>query len=277
MNTFRADLHCHTTCSDGSLSPEQIVRLAVENGLSGLSITDHDTIAAYTTAIPVAKELGLKLLTGVEFSAEHKNTSIHVLAYGFSLTNVLIQDFCDQHTLRRRERNQTILTLLKKEGISISEQELHAEYGPSSKGKSWGRPHIAQAMVKKGFVKSVEEAFRKFIGDGKCAYAPGKTFSVAETIELIHAANGFAVLAHPMLIDKRSVAHDLLNLPFDGIEAYYAKISIERQLHWKRIAEEQGMMITGGSDFHGQLKPNIPLGCSWVNEERFNELMKDDD
>lgn len=272
MNSFRADLHCHTTCSDGSMTPTQLVELAVELGLSGLSITDHDSIGAYATAMPVAAAHGLELLSGVEFSAAHEGSAVHVLAYGFSLTNPLIHDFCRQHVLRRKERNRAIMDLLTKQGFPISEKELYLLDSSLEEDKSWGRPHIAQAMVKKGFVKSSDEAFKKYIGDGKSAFVAGKTFSVAETLQLIHEANGYAVLAHPMLIERQSVARDLMNLPFDGIEAYYARYPIDKQLYWKRIAEEKGWIVTGGSDFHGNLKPNISLGCSWVDEVTFKKL-----
>jgi predicted metal-dependent phosphoesterase TrpH len=274
MNIFRADLHCHTTCSDGSKTPTEIVELAAEIGLSGLSITDHDSIGAYATAIPIAADLGIELLSGVEFSAAYEGSPVHILGYGFSLTSPAIHDFCKQHVVRRKDRNRDILEALTKLGYPISESDLYKQ-DPSLEGeRSWGRPHIAQAMIKKGYVKDLNEAFKKYIGDGKSAFVSGKTFSVEETIKVIHEAHGFAVLAHPMLFEEESLAIDVLKFPFDGIEAYYARYPIDKQLFWKRVAEEKGLMITGGSDFHGNAKPKITLGSSWVGAETFKKLQQ---
>lgn len=274
MKDFFADLHCHTTCSDGSKTPEEIVMLAKEIGLSGLAITDHDSIAAYPLAQPLAKTQGIELITGVEFSTLHNKTSIHILGYAFPPDSPIIQSFCEKHTLRRLDRNHAILRLLEKKHLPISESELFAEsHHEDLKAKTTvGRPHIAQAMIKKGYVKTIQEAFQKYLGEGKSCYAEGASFSTLETLELIHQAKGLAVIAHPHLIDNQHVLSDMLEMNFDGIECYYAKFNMDKHKRWLKIAAKKHWMITGGSDYHGDIKPNLPLGASYVDETLFKPL-----
>jgi predicted metal-dependent phosphoesterase TrpH len=274
MNNFYADLHCHTTCSDGSKTPAEIVQLAKEIGLSGLAITDHDSIAAYKYAVAAAITNNIKLITGVEFSTVHKGTSIHILGYAFSPESALIQEFCDKHTLRRTGRNLSILELLQKHNLTISEEELFVESQNEDTlvKKTVGRPHIANAMIKKGFVKTIQEAFQKYLGEGKCCYAEGESYSTLETLELIHQAKGLSIIAHPHLINDQHILSDLLTMNFDGIECYYAKFNMDQHKRWLKIADKKKWIVTGGSDFHGDIKPRLPLGSSFVSEELFNVL-----
>lgn len=276
MNHFRADLHCHSTCSDGTLSPVEIVHLAKRIGLSALSITDHDTIEAYKTAIPAAKEIGLALLTGVEFSAMLNDTSVHILGYGFSATDLTIQSLCDQHTERRYHRNKQMLELLAKHGMPITEEELLAACSMDAQHPfkhSTGRPHIALAMIKKGYINNVYDAFARYLGEGKPCFAQGASFSVEETLNVIHKANGIAIIAHPHLQKSNRIIKKLLEMNFDGMESYYGNFPPQRHQKWIKIATNKNWLITGGSDFHGSIKPHIPLGCSWINEERFQILL----
>lgn len=275
MNSFRADLHCHTTCSDGSLSPTEIIHLAKQIGLSALSITDHDSIEAYKTAIPLCSKLGIQLLIGAEFSTVLNGTSIHVLGYGFQLEHPSILLLCAKHTERRHNRNLAILELLAKYNMPISEEELKAACMSTPQENirhCIGRPHIALAMVHKGYVETVQDAFNKFLGEGKTCYAQGIAFSVEETIEIIHQAKGLAVIAHPHLLKNSRITQKLLDMNFDGIECYYGKFPPQNHTRWLRIAKKKEWLITGGSDFHGAIKPFIPLGCSWIGEEQFQAI-----
>jgi 3',5'-nucleoside bisphosphate phosphatase len=258
---FRADLHCHTNCSDGTLTPVEVVRLAKEIGLSALSITDHDSVNAYETALPAAKEAGLLLGTGVEFSSYHLGRSVHLLGYNYSLESPELHAFCAKHHERRRQRNLAILAKLGARGIVIKEEELV--------GKTIGRPHIAALMIKKGFVSTIKEAFNLYIGDDCSCFVSGVQISTAETIGVIHRAGGKAFLAHPHLLNNGSLLKELLKLPFDGIECHYARCQPAQEKRWIKIAQERGYLMSGGSDFHGAVKPDIPLGCSWVGEESF--------
>lgn len=263
--TFRADLHCHSTCSDGSMTPRELVLHAKEMDLQGLSITDHDTIEAYKEAIPFAKQQGIELIPGIELSSMEQGMSVHILGYSFSLASPVIEHFCTQHSQRRKERNRAILEKLANNDMPIDEEEILG-------AASVGRPHIAQAMVKHGYVQNIQEAFNKYIGEGKRCYVKGNAFSATETIDTIHQAGGFAVIAHPHLVRDKKTIKNLLKLNFDGIECYYGNFPPSRHQKWIDIATNKGWMITGGSDFHGDIKPNIRLGCSWVGEDTFRIL-----
>jgi len=264
---FQADLHCHTTCSDGSLTPVQLIELAKKKGLQGLSITDHDTIAAYESAIPAAKSAGILLGTGVEFSADFEGTSVHILGYDFLLTNEELRAFCLAHQKRRQERNSAILMKLKQQKMPIEEEELEALTGTTI-----GRPHIAYLMLQKKYVSSIKEAFHLYLGEGKLCYAPGLPFTVQQTIDLIHKAEGKAFIAHPHLINDSKVILALLKMNFDGIECYYARCALEKERRWLKIAKKYNWLISGGSDYHGDLRPYSPLGCSWVDRSHFLQI-----
>lgn len=266
---FRADLHCHSTYSDGQLSPTELVRHAHQLGLQGLSITDHDTVEAYTEEVfALAHSLGIILCTGVEFSCQIHCVSIHVLGYGFDPSSSVLLTLCKRHQLRRMHRNLNILKKLKEHGMMISEEELKHKVPTNV----IGRPHIALLMIEKGYVSSIAEAFNFYIGDGKSCFDPGEAFSVDETIEVIHAAHGKAFIAHPHLIKRKKILRELLNKPFDGLEAYYGAFQHHDNQKWLTIAKEREWLISGGSDFHGELKPYIGLGASWVNEETFSKV-----
>lgn len=266
---FRADLHTHSTCSDGTMSPEELLRHAKEIGLSGLSITDHDTIEAYVQAPSIAKDLGIILGTGIEFSCVFRKMSVHVLGYDFDLNNLAIQELCQRHQKRRSLRNRAILQKLSRLGMPIFEEEL-LKIGE----KTLGRPHIAQLMVQKGYASSIKEAFNRFIGDGKPCYDAGEGISVEETISIIHQGGGKAFIAHPHLLEHANRIRELLKLPFDGIECHYAKFPADQEKRWIQAAKERGWLMSGGSDFHGSVKDYIQLGCSWVGEEDFYKIFQ---
>ena len=265
---FRADLHCHSTYSDGEFSPEELIALAVRSGLQGLAITDHDTVEAFAIAEPVARQAGLLLLPSCELSTTLGEESVHVLAYSFHPSEGSIAAFCKEQQGRRTVRNREILAKLAKRGFVLTEEEV------SQVGRGvMGRPHIAQAMVARGYVSTVKEAFQNYLAEGKLCYAPGQRVGTQEAIDLIHAAGGKAIIAHPHLIQKTRLIRALTQLNFDGLEAYYAQFPLAQQQPWVKAAADKGWLATGGSDFHGpSLKPHLVLGCSWTPEEAFRQL-----
>ncbi len=269
---FRADLHCHTTCSDGTLTPTEIIDHAIKSNLNGLSITDHDTIQAYKEAMPYAAEMNFLLLPGIEFSTCYKDTSIHVLAYAFSLDAKPIQNLCSKHKIRRENRNLAILQLLAKKSLPISVDELERQRGFFS--DSVTRPHIALAMIEKGYVTTMQQAFNEYLSEGKPCFVPGTPISLEETLETIHQAGGLAIIAHPHLINDVRIIRNLIDLPFDGIEGYYARFAPKDNERWIKIAQRKSWVVTGGSDFHGTIKPGTTFGSSWVNEETFYQLYR---
>ena len=266
---FRADLHCHSTMSDGTFTPRELLVHAKEIGLSGISITDHDTVDAYLEAPQIAKKLGLKLGCGAEFSCTFKEMSVHLLAYDFDLKSAPIRELCQRHQERRVERNRIILEKLSRLSMPVFEEELQ-RFG----ARTVGRPHIALLMIEKGYVSSIRDAFQRYLGDDKPCYYPGKTISVEETIQIIHQSSGKAFIAHPHLLEGASKIRELVKLPIDGIECHYARFTPNQEKRWIKIADEKGLLKSGGSDFHGKMKDYISLGCSWVDEETFNQIFE---
>jgi len=272
MSTFKADLHCHTTFSDGSLTPRELLLKAKESGLNGLSITDHDTIGAYSIATPLSQEIDLSLIPGVEFSAFHRHNSIHILGYAFDLRNPDLILFCKKHHQRREGRNQYILDKLALKNMPLTIDEVK-KFSPNA-CDNIGRLHIAHALVQKGYINSVDEAFRYYIGENQLCYDSGDAVSVEETLDLIHRAQGLAIIAHPHLIKNQSIVQELLKMPFDGIEAVYARFGMRDNSKWIKIAQQKNWLITAGSDYHGPIKQGSSLGSSWVGEETFKILQE---
>lgn len=267
--SFRADLHCHTICSDGTDTPIELIDLASQAGLSGLSITDHDTIDAYTEEVfERASKWGIALLPGVEISSEVDEVSVHVLGYGFDLENQDLRKFLESMRMRRQKRNQEILRKLEAKRMPISEEELNA----FATDRTVGRPHIAQLMVLKGYVPTLRDAFEGYLKEGAPCYASGIKYHPQEVIEKIHQAKGKAVLAHPHFIKQGEFLKRLLALKFDGLECYYARLDKALEKPWVRLAKQRNLIATGGSDYHGKFKPQTPLGCSWVGEDIFKAL-----
>jgi len=268
---FRLDLHTHTTCSDGVLSPKELLDRAKEAGLSGISITDHDTLAAYTEeTIAYAEKLGLLLLTGVELSTFFERKSVHILGYLVSTKSESLNKLLHRLQQRRLKRNRVIMEKLSRLAIVVREEELQ-EIGDLS---ALGRPHIAQIMVRKGYVPSIEKAFKKYLGEGCPCYDAGEMVPTDEAITAIHNAGGKAFLAHPHLIKKQRFIKKLLELPFDGLEGHYGSFRKEDDEKWIKIAKEHNLLLSGGSDFHGHDNVHAKLGSSWITTEDYEALIR---
>lgn len=271
---FRADLHCHSNCSDGTDSPIALVHLAKKAQLQGLSITDHDTLDAYTPELfAEAKKLSIQILPGIEISSELNPFSIHILGYGIDLQAEGLRLFLTEIQSRRRERNRAILKKLAQKKMQISEEELNAFALAGQEKKVIGRPHIAALMVQKGYVGSTQDAFQYYLKEGASCYASGIKYTPKEAIAAIHEAKGKAILAHPHFLRKGSLMRQLLRLPFDGIECYYGNLAKHFEAPWLQIAKDKNWIATGGSDYHGSVKPHITLGSSWVSQETFTQLL----
>ncbi|MBP7075240.1 MAG: PHP domain-containing protein [Rhabdochlamydiaceae bacterium] len=265
-NTPWADIHTHSQASDGSFSPEDLVRHAKECGLFGLSITDHDTMAAYEKALPVAREIGIHLGIGIEFSCVFEGHDVHLLGYDFEPNSSVIQKLCLRHKNRRLHRNLAMLEMLRSKGIDIDLDNIKVH------GDSVGRPHIALLMLQKGYVKSIKEAFNRYLGEGKSCYVRGESLSVDDTIDTIHKADGKAFIAHPHLLTSSFPVDLLLQKPFDGIECNYGKIKTDKP--WAQIARDKRWLMSGGSDFHGSFKPDLPIGCQGVDQATFERIFQ---
>ena len=277
IHEFRADLHTHTHYSDGTDSPFELLEKAKKVNLSAISITDHDTIDAYSPELfAKAQELGIQVLPGIELSSEVGDTSVHILGYGIDLQSQKLKSFLKEMIRRRNDRNKKMLEKLAQRGLHIEESELLSLTSGPSANRTIGRPHIAAIMVRKGYAASIQKAFEIYLQEGGLCYVAGIKYTPSEVVAQIHEAGGKAVLAHPHFLKRGSFLRELLALPLDGLECYYGTLQRHQEMPWIEIAHEKGWIATGGSDYHGTVKPHIALGCSWVNEVIFNQLLSKD-
>lgn len=255
------DLHTHSTCSDGLKTPEELLWLAQEKRLAGLSITDHDTIAAYTPSLfELAKELDLFLGVGIELSACDEEGTVHLLGYGFQLESVVLRETLEILKQKRIQRNREMVEKLKREGCSISWADLPHK----------GRLHLARALLEEGYVLSISEAFERFLGDRAPCYVKGSFLTVEEGMELIHAASGKVFLAHPHYLKKEERLRSILRLPLDGIECRYGSLTAQQIAYYKHLAQSKGLKMSGGSDYHGEEKSRF--GLQGIGQKELNEI-----
>jgi len=268
----RIDLHIHSTASDGTLSPSEIISLAHSLNIGAIAITDHDTIDGSKEALTLDIPPSLKLLTGVEISASSNPSlpyagSFHMLGYSIRLDDPALNRALDMLQDARRNRNPKIVKRLNNLGINLSLKDVADEFGEGQ----LGRPHIAQFMVKRGFVKSINEAFDKYLGTGRPAYVDKYRLDCGRGIEIILAAGGIPVLAHPFFlhIENKDRFEDLIvslkKIGLKGIEAYYPEHSPGLTAFYAEIANRYDLLITGGTDFHGSIKPDIRMGSGRGN------------
>jgi len=261
------DLHAHTTASDGSLSPAELVTLAKRTGLDALAITDHDTFAGFEEAVPLAREIGLDVVRGIELNTKldlgpgRERRTAHLLGYWPSrqpsaeFTKWLIGE-----REERRERNQRLAEALESHGIHITVEEVE------SVGRSLaGRVHFARVLVDKGYAANIEDAFQCYLGENAPSYVERESQSTEEAIRIVREGGGIPVLAHPVrLALARDVEAEairrLKNAGLLGLEVYHSEHPPELQAHYRQVAEGLGLLLAGGSDFHGAIKPNIQLG-----------------
>lgn len=250
----RVDLHTHTTASDGRHRPAEVVRMAKEAGLSGVAVTDHDTVAGIAEAISAGAEHGIRVLPGVEISTSAEGRDIHILGYGFRADDPLFLERLITLRLARDRRNDMIIARLNELGmeITLSEVEQAAAASPR-KGGSIGRPHMAEVLVRKGYAKDFRDAFDRYLAEGAAAYVNPPRIGPAEAVRWIQEAGGAAVVAHPGLYGNDRLVLELLDGGADGLEAYHSDHDEDQQRHYQAMAESRGKLVTGGSDFHGTL------------------------
>ena len=267
------DMHSHSTFSDGTYTPKQLIEMAVESNLKVYSITDHDNIGAQEFAINFAKEKNLKYITGVEISCEF-SSMLDILGYGIDIKNKKLNEVLNEIQDFRENRNIYMIERLRSIGIEITMEELKEVAG----SKIIGRPHFARVMLNKGYIKSFEEAFERYIGDGKSGNVPKKKIKPLEAIELIRNAGGYPVVAHPryLNLNKDKFEQFLKKLKDNGLwglESYYSKNTVAENKYYYEVSKKYGLIPTAGSDFHGSNKPDIKIGME-VTEEFTNTIKK---
>jgi predicted metal-dependent phosphoesterase TrpH len=267
----KIDLHIHSTASDGTLSPSEILNMAQRLNLGAISITDHDTINGTKEALAIGIPPSLKFLTGVEISANPPSCffcpgSFHILGYGINIDDAQLNHTLVRLQEARKNRNPRIIALLNRMGFDLTLNEIRKDCGECQ----LGRPHIAKQMVKKGFVQSVSEAFDSYLATGQPAYVDKYRVDCNKAIEVILNAGGLPVLAHPVLLnikddDLEKLIIHLRAMGLKGIEAYYPEQPPDLIGRYTEIANRHGLLITGGTDFHGSIKPEIKMGSGRGN------------
>lgn len=282
MDMEYIDLHTHTTASDGLHTPTENVHMTLNAGLVGVAITDHDTVAGVEEAIEEGKKCGIVVVPGVEISTVAVGQDIHILGYFIDFRDKQLLDRLQQLRNTRDRRNDMMLERLNELGFNITMEEVRNGIEKSS-DETIGRPHIADVMVKKGFVSSMKEAFELYLGrDGK-AYVNPPRIAPLQAVEWIHEAGGTAVIAHPGLYEDDALVDDLIRTGtgsqrIDGIEVYHSDHSSEDEARYLQIAHKYNLVVTAGSDFHGSRAGEEvfhgPIGSKKINIEVIGRLRK---
>lgn len=278
MDERYADLHTHTTSSDGTEPPAHNVRLAAEAGLSAIAITDHDTVSGVPEALAAAERYGVEVVPGVEISTVSGGQDIHVLGYWVDIGDERFLARLKELRETRDRRNEMLLERLSALGLPLSMEDVLAETEALRKRRddTVGRPHIAAAMVRKGYVSNVQVAFERYLAKGGAAYVNPPRIEPETAIAWIREAGGAPVLAHPGLYDDEELVVRLASGGgLAGIEARHADHDAEAELRYRELAKRYGLLVTAGSDFHGYRdgEPfHAPLGAKRIEADVINEL-----
>ncbi len=262
------DLHIHTNCSDGLLSPEEVVRKAKEFGLVAIGIADHDSVSGIERAQSVGSAIGIEIVPAVELSCIHNNLDIHILGYYLDYQNQELLDFLSSVQKQRLERAKRIVGKLSEQGIKIDVSRVLE----LSAGASVGRPHIAQALLEEGYVNSFNEAFWKFIGYHCPAYVAKMEISPEEAIKLIKKFSGIPILAHPGSYHSEELIYHLIEAGVVGLEVWHPEHTQNLADHYWEICQKNGLLVTGGSDCHGGRKGKLFMGEVKVPYRYLTEL-----
>jgi len=255
------DLHTHSTASDGSLSPEELVRAGKKARLRALALTDHDTVSGLESAQRTGRITCLEVIPGCELSVQSPSGFMHIIGLWVSSGPSQLQSALDWMQEKRRQRNACMLEKLRLLGIAIEDREVKEE----ARGESVGRPHIAQVLVQKGIVSDLEQAFSQYLGSQGSAYIPKKKLTAEQAISVLKMDQATVILAHPYSLSMpnsefSSELRRLQSLGLDGLEVYYPEHSPEQTAFFAAKAQELGLLLSAGSDYHGRIKPDIRLG-----------------
>lgn len=271
-----ADLHTHTTASDGTLTPADLVRRAKEAGLTAVAVTDHDTMAGLSEALTAARRHGIVLVPGIEISTDAIGREVHILGYHCRPDDAHLTDLLARLRAGRRERLERMIANLRLAGIGITWADVCAQEENGSRATSpdtsLGRPHVARALVRAGYAGSVAEAFERFLLPGRPGYVPRFKLHPTEAVRAIRRAGGVPVLAHPDLIGDDTILPELLDAGLMGLEVWYPEHSEERTRHYLRLASAEDLIPTGGSDFHGRIERWADIGSVTAPDETVARL-----
>ncbi|HEY3247660.1 MAG TPA: PHP domain-containing protein [bacterium] len=265
---MRIDLHTHTTASDGTASPEELVALATQVGVGILAVADHDTTDSVDTVMALGTQEDIEVIPAVELNTDVEDSEVHVLGYFIDHHQPWLQEFLTVLRNGRANRAATMVEKLNGLGIKLD----YAKVQGYARG-SVGRPHVARALVETGAVRTVEEAFEKYIGRQGPAYVERMRVTPAEAVQTIARAGGIPVLAHPGWGARDDMIPDLIAAGLEGIEVYYPDHTPAMTMHYMRLAEQYALLMTGGTDFHGTaVASKAPLGSQYVPMEVVEKL-----
>ena len=253
-----ADLHLHTTFSDGIDVPERVVELAHQAGLSTIAITDHDNTDAMALAGPAAQRLGLELIPGIEMSASARGNEVHVLGYLFDAAHPALREHLTVQQARRVRRVHQMVEQLRAVGVVISAEEVLQQ----AKDGTVGRPHVARVLIKHGYAATNAEVFEKYLGNNGPGFVSGSPLEPREVIRVIRAAGGVPVLAHPIYVNDDALIDTFVQEGLAGLEVYHSSHTPEQIRRYEQIADRLNLLKTGGSDYHGAaVKEGLPVGA----------------
>ena len=257
----RVDLHIHTAASDGTDTPRQAVELAAKLGLRAIAVTDHDSVSGIGEALAAGAELGVEVIPGIEISADYKGNRAHILGLFIDPDAPSLRPALDWAVNERDERNKKIIGAMEADGFPISQEMLQQEYPDAV----LGRPHMAEHLMKKGVVSSIQEAFDRLLAEGRPYYRPRERMPMGQAVDAIRRAGGVAILAHPMQYGYDADRRDAfirsgMAAGAAGLEAYYSEHSQAQQAELLHTAARYGLAVSGGSDYHGSRKPHIAMG-----------------
>lgn len=265
VEVIEADLHTHSTASDGADTPAQIVEKAAAMGLKAVGITDHDAVDGLAEALQRGKELGIEVVPGVEINTDYKGQEVHILGYYIDFQHPSLLATLEDMRRFRRQRIETMVGKLRALGLDIHIDEVKEVAGEAA----MGRPHLARVMMEKGYVSSVTEAFERYIGLGRPAYVPRTHLTPFAAVEIVGKAGGIPVLAHPGLVGRDEIIPRLISVGLMGLEVWHSDHTAEDASRYLALAEKLDLLVTGGSDYHGgEVKPDIPLGGWGVSYSR---------
>ena len=262
------DLHLHSTASDGSYPAETIVAMAERNGVRVLALTDHDSLDGIPAAEERAQRSGIRVIPGVELSVSEAGIDVHLLAYGFDPFDKGLVAAIARYRDSRRERARKMLARLKGLGIKIQLEEVEE----IAHGGALGRPHVAEALMQGGHIETFQEAFQRYLGHHAPAYVPKQTVTLEEAVSVVREAGGVTVLAHPGTLNRDHLIAAWAGRGLDGIEVWHSKHAPADVTRFKGIAKQHNLLMTGGSDYHGERTPDATIGGVPVPESALNVM-----
>lgn len=268
------DLHTHSTCSDGSLLPEELVERAAREGIIALALTDHDTVAGIEDAADACRKRGILFVPGVEVEAAYPSGELHILGLNLRAPHGDLERALTEMKIERNRRNEAILDRIRSGGVAADMDEVEALAG----GDVIGRPHFAALLIQKGVVSSIQEAFDRYLGRGKPYYLPRRNLHPAEVASLIRGAGGRAVVAHPLTLrlpmsELGETFRAFRSMGIDGVEAYHSNATLAQCREIEKRASSVGCFVTAGSDYHGDQRKDRRLGRTAGGMEISDEFL----